>query len=337
MLFYQNALMVRKDRLWKGIIEDLIEDFLMFFFPEIFDQIDFDKGIIFLDTELNQLSPESVSIKRHADKLFKVYFKDQKEHWFLIHVEVQGYADQHFALRMFQYAYRIKDRFKRPITALAIYTNENRKYHFKEYRESFLTTEIVYKFQTFVLIDFTAKELRQTNNLFALVLEIALQELILKKRKDIYKLFEKTEIVRHLFKRGVSKKKITKLLVFLRFYIRFERADFFHKFEKEIQLLTKTKKAMGIEEEVLNYFKEKAWEEGMQQGIQQGLQQGMQEGLEQGKEEGFVIGIRTVILRAYQKGMKLDEIADLTNLPIESVAKILNAILLEEQDLDEEE
>lgn len=95
--------MVDKDTLWKGIIEDLIEDFLHFFFPEYVDQIDFERGFAFLDKELEQLSPQSESIRRHADKLIKAYLKDGTEQWFLIHVEVQGYADEHFALRMFQF------------------------------------------------------------------------------------------------------------------------------------------------------------------------------------------------------------------------------------------
>lgn len=52
--------------------------------------------------------------------------KNGTEHWFLIHIEVQGYQDSDFAKRMFQYAYRIMDRYGRPIAALAIFTDPNR-------------------------------------------------------------------------------------------------------------------------------------------------------------------------------------------------------------------
>ncbi len=40
--------MVGKDTLWKAIIEDLIEEFLHFFFPENVDQIDFERGFTYL-------------------------------------------------------------------------------------------------------------------------------------------------------------------------------------------------------------------------------------------------------------------------------------------------
>lgn len=122
--------MVGKDTLWKGIIEDLVEDFLHFFFLNHVHLIDFERGFSFLDKELEQLFPESEARNRHADKLIKAYLKDGTESWFLVHVEIQGYSDPGFAKRMFQYFYRIYDRHDRPITALVIYTDTDRRDHY---------------------------------------------------------------------------------------------------------------------------------------------------------------------------------------------------------------
>ncbi|MCB0634397.1 MAG: hypothetical protein KDD15_31910, partial [Lewinella sp.] len=80
--------MISKDTLWKGIIEDLVEEFIQFFFPDYIHQIDFSKGFVFLDKELDQLSSYSASRLRHADKLFKAWLKEGSEQWFLVHVEV---------------------------------------------------------------------------------------------------------------------------------------------------------------------------------------------------------------------------------------------------------
>jgi len=102
--------MVRRDTLWKALIEELVEDFLYFFFPTYMDQIDLGRGVVFLDKDLEQIMPEADTRRRHADKLFKVWLNDGEEHWFLVHVEVQGYPDTDFAFRMFQYYYRILDR-----------------------------------------------------------------------------------------------------------------------------------------------------------------------------------------------------------------------------------
>ncbi|RKX75724.1 MAG: hypothetical protein DRP87_13895, partial [Spirochaetes bacterium] len=44
-----------QDSAWKDITEELFEDFLSFFFPQIYAEIDFSKGYTFLDKELQKL------------------------------------------------------------------------------------------------------------------------------------------------------------------------------------------------------------------------------------------------------------------------------------------
>ena len=161
-----------------------MEEFVRYFFPNHLQLIDFQKSFDFLDKELQEILPDSASKHRHADKLFRAWLIDGKEQWFLVHVEVQGYADAAFAKRMFQYAYRIKDRYELPLAAVAIYTDTNRKYHFTSYHESFFDTELIYKFKTFVLVDYLPKELHQKDNIFGLVLEAARLDIDYRKRND---------------------------------------------------------------------------------------------------------------------------------------------------------
>lgn len=307
-------LMVKKDRLWKGIIEDLVVDFLHYFYTDFVNQIDFTKGFKFLDKELERLFPQAVSRNRHADKLFQAYLKNGKEQWFLIHVEIQGYPDKHFARRMFEYAYRIKDKYQGPLTALAIYTDKNRKFHFKEFHEKFFNSELIYRFQTYVLIDQKPGSFRKANNLFALVMEVAYKELFLKKREDIHILNLKTETVRYLYRQGVAKEKIQQLLDFIKYYIRFEQQHFFDKFEEEIEAIIKSRKAMGIREVILNEYKEIGFAEGEQAGEEKGI------------AKGFSKGMHLVISRAWKKGIPITEIADLTNMPIQDVQAIVDGL-----------
>ena len=87
---------ISRDILWKAIIEDFFSEFLCFFYPEAPDIFDFSKDFEFLDKELEQMIFPSSAKNRIADKLVKVYTKDGKEKWVLIHLEIQGYEDRQF-------------------------------------------------------------------------------------------------------------------------------------------------------------------------------------------------------------------------------------------------
>jgi hypothetical protein len=57
--FNQVHMSISKDTLWKGIIENLVDDFIRYFFPNYFEEIDFERGFEFLDTELQKLMPDN--------------------------------------------------------------------------------------------------------------------------------------------------------------------------------------------------------------------------------------------------------------------------------------
>lgn len=266
--------MVSKDTLWKAIIEDLIEEFLRYFYPDVVDQIDFAKGFTFLDKELDQLSPPSESGRRHADKLIKAWLVSGEEQWFLVHVEVQGYSDPEFARRMFQYGYRIYDRYQQRLAALAIYTDADPNNHVSEYRESFMDTVFHYEFRAFSLVGKEREELLREDNIFGLALEVARRELVDKPENDWDLLKVKTKLVRYLFEQNIEKEKIRKLLNFIKFYTNFGEESFFDKFDNEVQSITKSRKAMGIEEAILHEVKTKAEAQGHEKGLEEGLERG---------------------------------------------------------------
>ena len=91
--------------------------------------INMQKGFDFLDKELTEMYPErdKRSDTRFVDKLVRVYKPDGRQECLLIHVEVQGQTDTHFPERMFRYYYRISDRFKMPVTTIAVFTGSNEK------------------------------------------------------------------------------------------------------------------------------------------------------------------------------------------------------------------
>lgn len=116
---------IDQDGLWKKVIGDLFEEFLLFFLPELHGHIDFNEKPAFLDKELFQEVGDEQKGRRFADRLAKVYLKNGEERWILIHIEAQNRNEAEFPKRIFQYFYRIFDRCDKKVVALAVHTSLN--------------------------------------------------------------------------------------------------------------------------------------------------------------------------------------------------------------------
>lgn len=295
---------ISKDVLWKGAIEDLVEDFLYFFFEPYMKQIDLTCPVEFLDKELDQLFPVSSNQARRADRLLKVRLKDHGFCFFLVHVEVQGYDDKHFAKRMFQCYYRLREKFEYPITALVIYTNNNPKHHYNDHQEGFMGTELIYRFPTFNLREYPLAKLAQLKNPFGILLETAWYNLEQGKRSDEDLISIKLKLIKRLYERGYEREKIEKLLSFVTYYQPFEQKENFLKFE---EIISKSYEPMGIREAILNEVR----------------QQSLEKGIEKGKASGDENRIRIAVARMHGKGLPAAEIADFLGISIEKVEAVI--------------
>jgi predicted transposase/invertase (TIGR01784 family) len=267
---------ISRDTLWKGIIEDLFEDFLLYFYPNwAINEVDFSRRFEFLDKELDEIYTNSNNEKRYADKLVKVYLKNGQSQWVLIHIEVQGYADMNFSARMFTYFYRIRDRWQKEIMALAILTDNKSDFLPQAYEYTFQNTKLKYEFDIFKLLNKTEFELDKPQNPFSIVMLTA-QKALQKKSLSDAKMFEwKIGLVRKLHNEGYSSEKIRRILNFIRFYVRFKDELATTNFEKELVLITKNRKNMGIEEAILQEVTEKALEKSKIETIEEMLKDNM--------------------------------------------------------------
>ncbi|MBO9613472.1 MAG: hypothetical protein J7619_12290 [Dyadobacter sp.] len=240
--------MHRDDTLWKSILEDIFEDFLLFFYPDAGSLFDFSKNFEYLDKELEQLFPPEDNLyqTRFVDKLVKVYCQNGDNEWILVHIEVQGYHDPDFSRRMFTYYSRILDKYDKPITAFAIFTEHNAAFKPCEYHREFMGTSVLYKFNTFKILEQEEQMLRESDNPFAIVVLTALVALKRKRISENELLKLKIELTRNLIHRNLPKSKINRLLVFLRCYIRFDNRETDVKFENELSEIRQTPKSMGI-------------------------------------------------------------------------------------------
>jgi hypothetical protein len=225
------------------------------------------KGFRYLDKELEQLFPvENGNAPKFVDKLVQVYTKQGKEEWILIHIEVQGYNDPHFARRMFTYFYRILDKYNKPVTAVAIFTGNNKKFHPAAYEYEYLGTKNTFQFNTHCIIDQDEQALANDDNPFATVLLTAMLAMKKKKLSDESLFSLKYTLAKNLLQKRFSRNKIDKLLIFLQLHVHFDNSAYNAKFDKAIQVLTNNGKTMGIREMVLD----RAKKEGIQQGFEKG-------------------------------------------------------------------
>jgi len=171
------------DELWKGLMEEVFEDFLHFVFPRADELFDLQRGFDFIDKELIEKNPEpgEGSNTRFVDKLVKVFLKDGNEHCFLVHVEIQGQRDKLFAERMFRYYYRIFDWHRRPVTAVAIFTGQDGKTMPDRYHHEFMGTELRYKYNSLYVTEHTDEEVSHGSNFFSLAF-LAAKKALLKGR-----------------------------------------------------------------------------------------------------------------------------------------------------------
>ncbi len=300
--------MKRNDILWKAILEDLFDDFIRFFYPDADDIFDIDKGFEYLDKELDQLFPPDNNqfAPRYVDKLVKVFTKAGSEEWILIHIEVQGYSDQDFAKRMFQYYYRILDKYDKPVTAFAIFADTHKTFHPKFYERDFLGTKVHYAYNTYKIIDQPDEELEASNNPFAMAVLSAKLSLARPNMGD-QQLFDLAfNLTKRLLTKQIPKEKIRKLMLFLRSYTSFDNQEMFTKFEQETAALTENRRTMGIEEYILEVTKN------------EGIQIGRQEGQEIAEQKA----IKKVALKLKQSGIDIGMIANVTGLSEDEIEKL---------------
>ncbi len=207
---------MEQDQAWKEIIEELFEEFLIFFFPHVHRDIDFARGYEFLDHELHKLAKESETGKRLPDKLVKVFLHDGAEKWLLIHIEIQSYEQAEFAERMYVYNYRIFDKFGKEAVSLALLTDDNPSYRPEEYRRARWGCELRFRYPIVKIIDYRERwqELEKHAHPFALVVMAYLKAL--EARGNVQERYSwKKYFLRELYYRGISRETLAALYKFI--------------------------------------------------------------------------------------------------------------------------
>lgn len=257
-----------QDSPWKDIIQLYFKYFVAFFLPQAYHAIDWERKIEFLDKELSKIGPKSATRHRLADKLVKVYLKNGKEYWLLIHIEVQGYADPNFEKRSYIYNYRIFDRYDRDVVSVAILTDGNPNYRPAKYDFELWGFSRTMHLIAIKLLDFQDawERLVEDPNPFAIVVMAQLKVLELKDKPELADW--KFELVKMAHERDYTPEMVRDLLRFIDWLI-YLPPELERKFEQVLSEYEE-KKVMPY----ITSFERNGMERGLKQGLEQGLEQG---------------------------------------------------------------
>ena len=291
------------DTPWKEIIEFFFPQFMAFFVPGSEKDIDWEKGIRFLDTEFQQISKDSKAGRRHTDKLVEVTLKGGFKKWILIHVEVQAQKEDVFAERMFVYNYRIYERFKIPVTSIAVLADDQPNWRPEGFRYGMWGCRMELDYLKIKLLDYKDKwsYLENSDNPFAIVVMAHLKALESRKDNSLRQQW-KIELTKFLYQKGYSKDEILKLYKFIDWVLSLPK-DLEKDFLEEIKAYEREKKMPYI-----TSAERIGWEEGEKVG----------------REEGSYSTLLQLIKNLRKNEFSDEAIAKVTNLDVMSVKKILN-------------
>lgn len=204
------------DSLWKDILQLYFEEFMLFFFPEAYREIDWTRKPEFLDKELQEVVRDAELGRRFADKLVKLYRNSGEENWILVHIEVQSQEESNFAKRMYTYNYRIYDRYERSIASLAVLGDEHANWRPSRFGFELFGCRVDFQFPVVKLVDYKHRlgELEASRNPFATVVMAHLAALETSSDR-LQRKQQKLALVRRLYALGFKRQDVLNLLAFV--------------------------------------------------------------------------------------------------------------------------
>lgn len=257
------------DSPWKDFLRVYFPQAMQFFFASTAALVDWQRPYEFLDKEFQTISREAQVGRRYADQLAKVWLKDGKQHWLLLHVEVQSQSEAEFAERMFTYSIRIFDQFRQVPISLAILCDESLSWRPSSYTADYPDTSLNFRFGMVKLLDWRdhMDELELSDNPFATVVMAHLKVIETKRNIEQRKAW-KLRLTRGLYEKGYQRQAVLDLYRFIDWVLVLPQV-MEREFWQELQ---------AFEEERKVTYVTNAERFGFERGMQEGEQKGRQEG-----------------------------------------------------------
>ena len=300
---------LRSDAAWKLFLEQ--PSYLRYLIrradPILYSLIDWQRGVEYLENELQQITPQSATGRQIVDKLVRVYLRNGAEQWILIHIEVQSRPDPLFEERVYAYSATIWLRYRRQVVSIAILADTRPNWRPTRYERVLGNHRLVFEFVSLKVLDLDEAELLADPEPAALLL-VAFKRAVQTKRKTQLRLQARIELLRLTVERGYNEEQTANLLGLLEWIM-----DLPKLVEREYErAIEEYKRETGIP--IVPRIVEMTLREGLQQGIEQGLQQGLQRGLQRGLQQGLRRGLQQGLQQGLQKGLQKGLQQSLINL-----------------------
>jgi hypothetical protein len=314
-----------QDTAWKDVLDVMLTDFLELCYPDLFNAIDWHIPYQPLDKELHAVFKDNEIGHRYVDKLVKVMLKTGHQRWLLVHVEVEGRPNELLAERMFVYAYRLYDRYRKPIFSCVILTDDKPNYRPDAFNVGFGVSQLSFNYGVIKLLDYQDRleELETADNPFASVILTQLKALSVKKHSAEQQKAMKFALTKRLYTKKYPKETIKKLFLFLDWLIALPKELENSYLDEVIQLNEESKMPY------IHSAERRGMERGMEQGLLQGLQQGIEQGFHNGEASVLKMQLRQKFGALNQEIQTLIDNAD-SNQLLEWASKILIATTIEQ-------
>ncbi len=133
-----------------------------------------------------------------------------------MHIEVQGRKESRFAERMYQYHYRIRDRYNRPVVSLALLCDPSPTWRPSSYGYATFGCQVTFQFPSIKLLDYRQQweQLAASHNPFATIVMAHLQAQATRRDLNERKTW-KLWLIRRLYDRGYSRQDVINLFLFI--------------------------------------------------------------------------------------------------------------------------
>ena len=315
----------QNDELLKAMFESNFSEFLNFIYPFQEKKFDFTKEIEFLNKELLEINPNRArgSGKRVVDILAKVRTKEDKGSSIIVHAEIQNSVHKDLSFRLFQYHYRLIDRYQSPVETIAFFIGNKHQQKPTSYRVKNLKTRLHFHYPSYHIFEHSETELFKMDTIFGLIILACQKSLYESKMTDEALGKERLLLAKEVILRNYPHDKTLKFLIFLTNILYIDDQEINNTFNKQLFQWTGGSINMDVFEVIKKQEREKGKQEGMVEGRQEGIAEGRQEGIAEGRQEGIAEGkLKSMLVVATEmkkEGISMEKIAKYTQLPLSDI------------------